>query len=169
MVAPLTLEDVQAFDPEADATLVTAMIASVWARAQRVAPCLKVDATLTDPDDAEVVRTILRGVIMRWLDTGSGAVTQRQAGDYQETLRDFGGGLLRPDEIKDLQGFCTGVQTQAATTIRTRPDYGYQVHHALWCSTRFSNNTDVPTLCDCGAELTWDGFPLWPSDGRVGP
>lgn len=162
MAAPLTWDDIKVFDPNVEEDIANAMITSVWARAVKVAPCLKVDGTLDDPDDAEVVKAVLRAVIMRWLDTGSGAVTQRAADGYQETLRDHGGGLFRPEEIKDLQAFCAGTQSQAAQTIRTDYENGYLVQHAAWCSTRFANNTDIPTLCDCGAELTWDGLPLWP-------
>lgn len=163
MAAPLTWDDLKVFDPEIPEDLANAMIASVWAQSMKVAPCLKEDGALADEDDAEIVKSTLRRVIMRWFDAGSGAVSQRGAAEYQETLRDFGGGKLRPDDIKDLQSFCaTTLQTQAAQTIPTRPVGEWSVHHAAWCNTRFSNNTDIPTLCDCGAELTWDGYPLWP-------
>jgi len=161
--APLTKEQVQVFDADLSDEQAEAMISTVWARAKKVAPCLKEDAALADEDDEEFVRGILRAVVLRWADSGSGVHTNRVAGDYQEGLNQFGGGLFRPNEILDLQQMCITFSGQRATTIPTGGYDSVLVQHAAWCNVNFSSDAPFP-LCDCGAELSWDGTPLWTRD-----
>lgn len=165
MPAPVAYSDLTVFDPELEQDVAEAMIASVWARAVKLAPCLKTkewsdDETNDLYEDTEFVKDILRRVILRWNDSGSGAVTQRQAGEYGETLSGYSGGLFRPDEVRDLQNLCAETaQTQKASTILTDPTAGtWEIVHADWCSmsTLFNGN-----ICECGAELSADGRPLW--------
>lgn len=119
MQNPLTPADVQVFNPEISEDIATAMISSVWARTiHKIAPCLKeLDA---DEEQTEIVKSALRSVVLRWYDTGSGAVRSHTAGEYSETLSQYSGGLFRPDEISDLQGICGGGSSAPkASTIPT--------------------------------------------------
>ena len=165
MPAPVTWDDLKVFDPDIEEPVANAMIASVWARAVKLAPCLKTkEWSETDTDDAyedtQFVKDILRRTILRWSDSGSGAVTQRSAGEYGESLSEYSGGLFRPDEVRDLQNLCAeSAHAQKATTILTDPTAGtWEIVHADWCSmsTLFGGN-----ICECGAELSNDGRPLW--------
>lgn len=162
MPAPLTWAELQVFEPELAEDMADAMITSVWARCTKVAPCLKeMEWSETESDEeyenTQLVKTIVRAAVLRWSDSGSGIVTQRIAGDYQETLSGVsGGGLLRPDEIRDLQQLCATSSTQAAVTVPTWPDGPYVTQHAAWCDVSFGGLT-----CDCGADLSATGLPLW--------
>lgn len=164
MAAPLSPTDLQLFDESISEDVATAMIASVWARACKLAPCLR-DKDWEDEanaEDMEIVKDVLRRVALRWFDTGSGAVTERQASDFSESLTsEYSGGRFRPDEINDLVDVCATGSRQAATTIATWLSTAGTIQHADWCSINFENNTDVPTLCDCGAEISGTGLPLW--------
>lgn len=158
--APLTWVEVKVFSEDISEELTNAMIATVWSRAQTLAPCLKVEAPdpnpLDDPTNVEVVKSVLRAAVLRWDETGSGGVTSRRANEYQESLSEYSGGLFRPDEIATLRALCTDYRSQKANTILTAPIGSLYVQHALWCSITFGGN-----FCDCGAELTASGLPLW--------
>lgn len=115
MAAPITPEHIQLFDASIPEAVAEAMIESLWARATKLAPCLKVkewsdDDAEEEYEDTIFVRSILRSVALRWADSGSGAVTQRTAGEFSETLAGYSGGLFRPDEIQDLKAVCTVVR-----------------------------------------------------------
>lgn len=163
MAAPLTWEELKTFEADIPEDLANDMIKGVWARAVKVAPCLKTmewseDEDADEYDDTQLVKSVIRGACLRWYDSGSGAAIQRAAGEYSETLTGYSGGLLRPDEVRDLQKLCSDLSTGGrATTIPTGLySTPVVVVHADWCSIRFG-----ATYCDCGAELTADGMPLW--------
>jgi len=163
MPAPLTAAEVQLFDSEIPEDVATAMISTIWSRATKLAPCLRTkewseEESDDEYEDTQFVKGVIRTIVLRWSDTGSGGVTQRAAGEYSESLSGYSGGLFRPDEIRDLQKLCSDISTTPkATTIPTGPVVeGCVVEHAAWCSINFGG-----TLCDCGAELTEDGRPLW--------
>lgn len=120
MQNPLTHADLTIFNAEISEAEATAMIASVWARTvQKIAPCLKdLDA---NEEQVEFVKGILRGVVLRWYDTGSGAVMSRTAGEYQEQLSKYSGGTFRPEELEDLQSVCGASDAPKASTILTFP------------------------------------------------
>lgn len=156
MENPVTPAAVRVFAAEITDAVAESMLAGVWARARKIAPCLHESTTTLDDIDTELVKTIITSVVVRWHESGSGAVTQRGAGDFSETLSGYSGGLFRPDEIRDLQQMCSEFRAQSASTI---PVGGYEpvtVQHAGWCSINFG-----ATYCDCGAELTATGLPLW--------
>ncbi|MBF6101443.1 hypothetical protein IU510_25815 [Nocardia cyriacigeorgica] len=125
MTNPLSWNDIRVFEPDIAEDVATAMIAAAWARARKLAPCLTDPETELDADAIEILRSALRSAVLRWHETGSGAVVQRQAGDYAETLgRDTTrGGLFRPDEIRDLLGLCGSGRSGGASTIPTWPEY----------------------------------------------
>ena len=82
------------------------MIEDAEALALMVAPCLA-DAGFAHTD---AVRAILRGAVLRWQDSGSGARTSRTVGPYGEsidTTKDRRG-MFWPSEISDLQKLCSG-------------------------------------------------------------
>ncbi|MEV0851480.1 hypothetical protein [Nocardia fluminea] len=117
MENPLTWADLKVFEPDLGEDVSDAMIAATWVKAKKIAPCIgELDA---DPDQIELVRSTMRAVVLRWHDTGSGAVRQQTAGDFGETFSSYSGGLWRPDEIDDLQGVCGQAVTGKASTIAT--------------------------------------------------
>lgn len=162
MESPIDFEHLQVFNPDLGEEVAEAMIASVWARARLLAPCLAdEDVELTD-DQLEIVRSVVRLIVLRWADTGSGAIQSRTAGDYSEAFasRTGGGsaGTFRPDEIRDLQAICATARrsAQRAYSFSVGADRPV-IQHALWCVQSFGETL----LCDCGAELSRDGQPLW--------
>lgn len=86
-----------------------AMIEDAVALAVRVAPCI---AEVLDPQEVAVVKAILRNAILRWNETGAGALSglTQQSGPFQvsQTLdtRQPRRSLLQPDEITQLQRVC---------------------------------------------------------------
>jgi hypothetical protein len=156
--SPIEFKDLAVFDDQLSKAAAEAMIATVWSRTRKLAPCLKEDDVELDVDDLETVKGIVRSVILRWAESGSGVVGSRNAGDYGETYTTGGGGSFRPDEVRDLQTVCAGVRRgQRAYAVVTGPSTTRVVQHASWCNINFGETI----LCDCGAELTADGTPLW--------
>ena len=156
----LSAEDVLKFDDDLDTATVEDMIETVYADAVLVAPCIK-DEDFVIPEYRVKVKSILRGVVLRWADAGSGGVKQRAAGDFSESLDlSSSGGKLRPGEIRELQDLCVAADGEKrrarATTIPTGFYGPMIVQHAEWCSMSFGGN-----FCDCGAILSGDGQPLW--------
>lgn len=155
--APLTPEDLLKFSDDLDSDAAADMIRTAWARALRLAPCLK-EPDFEDPEGLEVLKDVLRTAILRWHDRGSGAVVQRTAGEYGETLRSDGGALFLPQEIRDLQSLCKDYRKRGrASTLSTLPSSGGGSQHADWCAWNFAAN---PNFCDCGALLSGDGLPI---------
>lgn len=125
------------------------MIADALALATRVAPCI------VEPDfeHAAAAKAVIRRAILRWNDAGSGAVTQRGAGPFQETVdnRQPHRSLFWPSEINELQDLCrenTGAKAYTVDMV------GIGSVHAEACSINFGAN-----YCSCGADIA--GFPLW--------
>lgn len=167
MSAPLTRAEVQLFSDMED-TIADALIQLTWARALKIAPCLKEmawadeDADDTDPlwENTQLVKGILRDAVLRRDEAGVGVVTSRAAGDFQESLR-YSGGLFQPSEIRDLQQLCTEYRSKSsASTHLTMPEYPLTVQHAPWCD-KFLAPDSQGAVCECGAELTESGLPLW--------
>lgn len=167
MDAPIEYDDLKVFDSELTKEAAEAMITTIWSRVRKLAPCLKDPDIELDEDDLETVKSIMRSVILRWAESGSGVVGSRTAGDYQESYTARGsGGTFRPEEIRDLQSVCAG-SANAGNQKAYSVDTGYYagtrvVNHAAWCSINFVAQPPVNNaLCDCGAELSRDGQPLW--------
>lgn len=158
MDSPVEYSDLTKFDGELAKDTAEDMIATIWARTRKLAPCLKEEDVELDEDDFQVVKGIVRQVVLRWAESGSGVVGSRTAGDFGETYVSGAGGAFRPDEIRDLQSICEGLRkNQRAFGITLGPSDVRVVVHAPWCSINFGETI----LCDCGAELTRDGQPLW--------
>lgn len=157
MVLPiLNTADLEPFADISEAKA-QAMIDDATAMATKAAPCLAIPAgeegalSLTDQAAA---KAILRNAILRWNDSGTGAVSglQQTAGSFQvsQTLdtRSPRRGLLWPTEISDLQSICKDGAGSGAFEINTVPQDSAVVH-ALTCSIMFG-----ATYCSCGAVLT---------------
>lgn len=120
MAELLTLDDLTPFAPDIDPDKALAMIDDATALALRVAPCLSSD----DFEFADAAKAILRGAILRWNDSGSGALSQQGAGPFQVTYdtRQERRSLFWPSEIDQLQDLCRDGDLQgAAFTIDTTP------------------------------------------------
>jgi hypothetical protein len=143
----LTTADLAPFATIDDAKA-QAMIDTALARAARVAPCVR-DETLSD-DNAEAVKGILRDAVLRWHESGSGAVTQQSAGPFQQTIdnRQQRRGLFWPSDIEELQAVCRDHLGDGPTGAFAVDTVGTSIVHADWCSINFGAN-----YCDCGAVL----------------
>lgn len=159
MDAPIDFSDLAVFDEDIPEERAEAMIATVWARTRTLAPCLSEADVELNADQFENVKSVVRDVVLRWAELGTGVASSRTAGDYSESYNGGGsGGLFRPGEIRELQAVCSEVRrpTQRAYSVSlvgSTPT----IQHALWCMRSFGESE----LCDCGAELSRDGQPLW--------
>lgn len=96
-----------------------AMIADALALAARIAPCILTDEFTF----AAAAKAILRGAVLRWNESGTGALTQQSAGPFAQTLdtRTTRRGMFWPNEIVDLQELCKTATTSGAFSIDTAP------------------------------------------------
>lgn len=128
-MAFLEVSDLQVFKDDIDPAKAAAMIDDASAMAVRVAPCIK---TATDADVLAAVKAVLRSAILRWDDSGSGALVSRdeQQGAFRVAesfdTRSERSGLFRPDEVVTLQGLCPS-STRRAFTIDPTPVYAEDV------------------------------------------
>lgn len=135
-----------------DAVKAQAMIDDALAMAARVAPCI---LETTFAFDA-AAKAVLRGAILRWHDSGSGALQAQQAGPFGQTLdtRQQRRGMFWPSEIEQLQDMCKGAEVSGAYSVDTVFMAGSLVH-ADSCSINFG-----ALYCSCGAVLT-QSLPLY--------
>ena len=104
------------------------MIDDALALATLLAPCL------ADPDldqgKADAARAIIRGAVLRWNDTGTGAVQAQSAGPFALTLdtRQPRKTMYWPSEIEQLQAICKG-PTSGAFAIDTVPAWPVPAIH----------------------------------------
>ena len=91
--------------PDLDEDRAVGLIEDAEALGMLVAPCLET-GTLSDQKQA-AVRAILRGVILRWSEAGSGVASQLTAGPFSQTFTpQVRRNSFWPSEIKDLQKVC---------------------------------------------------------------
>lgn len=97
-----------------------AMIDDAEAMALLAAPCI---------DDVgfahgTVVKAILRGAVLRWNDSGSGALQAQTAGPFGQTLdtRQERRGMFWPSEIVSLQSLCADSQGGVYSVSLAGPD-----------------------------------------------
>lgn len=151
MVAFLEPIDLVPFRDDLDEVKALAMIEDATALALLAAPCL------ADYDDTTgALKAILRGAILRWADSGTGAFTQQSAGPFAASYdtRQTRKSMFWPSEISQLQGLCATTNGGAAFTIDTAPG-GWCPTHADICALNFG-----ALYCSCGAVLTGAG-PLY--------
>lgn len=153
----LTQDDIAPFATIDEAKL-DAMIADASALAVLAAPCLGDEASLTAGQKAAAT-AVLRAVILRWNDSGSGAFQQQTAGSfsvsYNQTSR---GGALWPTDITQLQNICKATADSAggAFSVDTAP--AIDTVHADVCNLNFG-----ASWCSCGADIA--GQPIYETDG----
>lgn len=151
----LTLDDLTPF-ATVDPARGQAMIDDALALAARVAPCIIDD----EFEYADAARAVLRGAILRWHDSGSGAITQQTAGPFGQTFdtRTERRSLFWPSEIGALQELCRdGDLSSQAFDIDTI-SVATPVHADI-CALNFG-----ALYCSCGAILTmylplYENFP----------
>src|SRR5689334_9425918 len=116
----LTVDDLLPF-ADVDPVKAEAMIEDAEAMAVLAAPCI-LGAEFTNQ---AAVKAILRGAIIRWNDSGSGALTQQTAGPFGQTLdtRQERRGMFWPSEIVALQNLCQPVGGGAYTVSLAGPDW----------------------------------------------
>ena len=150
----LTVEELHVFASDIPDEKAEQMISDAEAIATLIAPCL--DFELEDFDLSETkqaaVRAVIRGAILRWHDSGSGAFKSQQTGPFGAVMdtRQPRRGMFWPSEIEQLQGICKGadggafdIDTVSTCTV-----------HADICALNFG-----AIYCSCGADIA--GFPLW--------
>lgn len=108
MSVTISVDDVLVFNRDLDKKQVEVLIKDGLALAERAAPCIK------EPDFAyaDAAIAIIRTAILRWADSGTGALTQQQnsAGPFAQNLsfdtRQTRRSLFFPSEIAELQKLC---------------------------------------------------------------
>ncbi|MBM4496345.1 hypothetical protein MWT96_20280 [Prescottella equi] len=115
----LTYTDLTAFASDIDPAKAEIMIEDALALAAEVAPCI-LDPGFTK---AAAAKAIIRGAVLRWNDSGSGAVTQVSAGSFQQTVdtRTARRSMFWPSEITELQKLCGAARSGRAFSIDTTP------------------------------------------------
>lgn len=119
MAVIITPEDIAPF-ADIESAKLAAMIADAVAMAVRVAPCLK---DTTDVDVLAAAKAIIRAAILRWNDSGSGAVTQQTAGSFSQSIdtTKTRRGMYWPSEITDLQALCADSAKKAFMIDQVNP------------------------------------------------
>ncbi len=126
------------------------MINDALALAMLAAPCLAINPTELTENQANAVKAVLRGAIMRWSEAGTGALQSQNAGPFGQTIdtRQQRRGMFWPSEIQQLQNICGGVGQSEAFYIDTTPTSSLSGHQD-YCSINFG-----ATYCSCGYVLT---------------
>lgn len=123
MGVSITVDDLLVFNPDLDESMAEIWIRDGMALAKRVAPCI-------DDEEfpfADAAAAIIRGAILRWADSGSGAISQktRVAGPFTSTdtfdTRQKRRTLFFPTEISELQKLCQDANSGGAFAIDTAP------------------------------------------------
>lgn len=158
MAVFITVEDLEAFEPGIDQAKAEQMIADAEALAMLAAPCLKEPAFQADEAYRGAVKAVLRSAILRWNDSGTGAITHAGAGQFQVTTdtRTPRRSMFWPSEIEQLRALCSqfrGDGDRAAFGVDMLPARGAALHRP-WCSLNFG-----ATYCSCGADIA--GKPLY--------
>jgi len=118
-----------------------AMIADAEAMAVLAAPRL---ATLeSDSPHIASVRAVLRGAILRWHESGSGAITQEAVGQMSQSIAPRRS-MFWPSEIEQLRSIGDSEDSGKAFSVDTAPSLG---SHSPICSVYFGG------ACSCGYDI----------------
>jgi hypothetical protein len=127
----LSVEDLVPF-ASIDEVKAEAMIEDAEAMALLAAPCIAAD----DFTQTTAVRAILRAAVVRWNESGTGALQAQTAGPFGQTLdtRQERRGMFFPNEIISLQSLCTDSQGGVYTLslAGTDPADGYWSRPDTW-------------------------------------
>lgn len=151
----LNLSDLAPFATIDDAKAAM-MIDDAEAMAAVAAPCLAEAAFQADPVYANPVRAILRAAVLRWNESGNGAIQQETVGPFSHTIdtRSNRRGMFYPSEIEQLQELCarfSGKVASGAYAIDMAPQI---TGHLLWCAYELGAN-----YCSCGYDIA--GHPIY--------
>lgn len=115
----LDIDDLLPFAPGLDEAKATLMIEDALATAAMVAPCILEDTFSREPQ----AKAIIRGAILRWIDSGSGAIVSQAAGPFSQTIDTsrVRRGMYWPSEINDLQKLCRSSSGGRVFQIDTTP------------------------------------------------
>lgn len=124
MSGPVTLAaaDIQLFTPGISDELAEQMITDAIAMAAITAPCIQA----ADFPHTEAARAIIRGAILRWYESGSGAAVSESvgAGPYSKSVtydtRQIRKSMFWPSELTELRKLC-GKSTRSAYSIDLAP------------------------------------------------
>lgn len=109
-----------------------AMIEDAEAMALLAAPCIGAVGFA----HTTAVKAILRGAVLRWNDSGSGALQAQTAGPFGQTLdtRQERRGMFWPSEIVALQSLCSTGQGGSYSISLAGPDRtdGYWSQPNVW-------------------------------------
>lgn len=122
MALTFDVTDLYAYLPTADADRLGAMVEDALALATLAAPCLG-DVDLSAAKEAQA-RAVIRSAIVRWYESGSGAVQTQQAGPFSQTIdtRQQRRSMFWPSEIAALRGICAATVPGRAFEIDPTPD-----------------------------------------------
>lgn len=127
----LNVEDLAPF-ATIESAKAEAMIEDAEAMALLAAPCIAGGGFAF----GTAVKAILRGAVLRWNDSGSGALQAQTAGPFGQTLdtRQERRGMFWPSEIVALQSLCADSQGGVYSTSLAGPDRGdgYWAQPNLW-------------------------------------
>lgn len=150
MTLTLSAQDILAFNTDLDANVVNILIKDALAMARRVAPCIDDD----DFEFADAAIAIIRGAVLRWAESGSGAISSQQntAGPFGQTVsfdtRQTRRSLFFPSEIKELESLCSSSRRSGPGAIDTLPQMDRRCRGCFYLVG--SVNSPCP---DCGGTL----------------
>ncbi|WP_018024358.1 hypothetical protein [Corynebacterium ulceribovis] len=152
----IDIDEILLFNKDLDRDMVKVLIRDGMALASKVAPCIMDD----DFAFQNAAAAIIRGAILRWAESGSGALSSEQAtaGPFSQTLsydtRQARRSLFFPSEVMELQKLCK--QNSGAFAVDTVPVVDV-MRHAPECSTCFGAPEQ---RCTCGSVVNAGRGPL---------
>lgn len=125
----LTIDDLAPFAAIAD-DIAEQMVADAVALATLSAPCLA--AQDLTPLQVAQAKAVLRSAVLRWHETGSGAVSQQTVGPFGQSFdtRQTRRTMFWPSEISALQNICKTGREGGAFSVDTASD-AMQMHAVL--------------------------------------
>lgn len=158
----ITPEDLAPFCPGLETARAEAMIADAEAIAYAKVPALA--NKVLSPVQAAGIKAIFRRALVRWWESGSGAVTQQSetAGSYNysqtiDTRTRGSWAIFTDSELADIAHIVDPQKdTGGAFTVKPTTGDLDDALHQPWCSITWGS------WCSCGARLTGSGgHPLW--------
>lgn len=121
----LTPADLEPF-ATIDQVKAESMIEDAEAMAALAAPCITNPEFMIRTELMAAVKAVLRSAVLRWNEAGAGAVTQRGAGPFQETVdnRQQRRTMFWPSEVEQLRDICAqfgGTSGGGAFEVDTMP------------------------------------------------
>lgn len=137
-----------------------AMIEDAEATAATVAPCITESGFLEDDTRVAYVRAVIRGAVLRWNESGSGAYQAQTAGPFGVTMdtRQERRGMFWPSEISQLQDACKRYRGGGGSKAYSVP---------IGRGDSFAAHSDVCDLvfgglrCSCGSNINGFAGPLY--------